>query len=187
MGDCGGGKRRELPSLPSSPVSLFPPPPPPPPHLSPPFCPLLCPSLLRLLCRIVKNIGSLGIRREYLLCILYSRDSLFSYSLTVKRLPNARATSLDGYCELWINRTTTSSTCSNFKKNTKLLYSIRVRVTAQGGIHKLYGDVPPKVPPFRVWFFNRPLINRSQIQRFSKISYKQGLKITHFYENMIGI
>ena len=51
-----------------------------------------------------------------IIIIITSRDSLFSYSLTVKRLPNARATSLDAYCELWINRTTTSSTCSNFKK-----------------------------------------------------------------------
>ena len=42
-------------------------------------------------------------------------------------------------------------------------------------IHKLYGDVPPS----RVWFFDCPLINRVQIQQFSKIFYKQGLKITH--------
>ena len=51
-------------------------------------------------------------------------------------------------------------------------------------ILKLYGDVPP----FRVWFFDRPLINRvSQIERFSKMFYKQGLKITHFDQKMTGI
>ena len=48
-------------------------------------------------------------------------------------------------------------------------------------IHKLYGDVPL----FRVWFLDRPFTG-SQIQRFSKIFYKQGLKITHFDEKMSG-
>ena len=31
-------------------------------------------------------------------------------------------------------------------------------------IHKLYGDVPP----FRAWFFDRPLINRVSNAKFSE-------------------
>ena len=51
--------------------------------------------------------------------------------------------------------------------------TMQTDATSRGGtpIHKLYGDVPP----FRLWFFDRPLINKV----FSKIFYKQGLKIIH--------
>ena len=50
-------------------------------------------------------------------------------------------------------------------------------------IHNLYGDVPP----FRVWFFDCPLINRISNSKIPKIFYKKGLKITHFDEKMTEI
>ena len=56
--------------------------------------------------------------------------------------------------------------------------------TSRGGgggvtpIYKLYGDVLP----FRVWFFDRLLINRVSNSKISEDFYKQGLKITHFDE-----
>ena len=50
-------------------------------------------------------------------------------------------------------------------------------------IHKLYGDVPP----FRVWFLDRPLIKRVLNSKIFEDFYKQGLKFTHFDEKMSGI
>ena len=48
---------------------------------------------------------------------------------------------------------------------------------------KLYGDVPP----FRVWFFDRPLINRVSNSKIFEDFFKQGLKISHFDKKMSGI
>ena len=49
-------------------------------------------------------------------------------------------------------------------------------------IHKLYKDVPP----FRVWFFDHPLINRVSNSKIFEY-FKHGLKIMHFDEKISGI
>ena len=43
------------------------------------------------------------------------------------------------------------------------------------------------MPPFRVWFFDRPLINRVSNSKISKKFFKQGPKSSHFDEKMSGI
>ena len=53
----------------------------------------------------------------------------------------------------------TMTTCCSDKTGSSVgVFQFQVKDPGGGGIpiHKLYGDAPP----FRVWFFDRPLINR---------------------------
>ena len=82
--------------------------------------------------------------------------------------------------ELWISRYLIVLIRENNSLGTVYLQKIlQTCVTVQGDtpIHKLYGDVPP----FRVWFYDCPLINKvSNSNIFEDFFYKQDLKIMNF-------